>query len=75
METVLRVAFVYAFMLIALRLMGKREFGERWIIETVDQVMGHAGVLGIALEYLVQNRGSLLLLGESAVAVHRTGRS
>ena len=28
METVLRVAFVYAFMLIALRVMGKREFGE-----------------------------------------------
>src|SRR5687767_9774468 len=28
METVLRVVFVYGFMLIALRLMGKREFGE-----------------------------------------------
>ena len=28
METVLRVAFAYSFMLIALRLMGKREFGE-----------------------------------------------
>jgi uncharacterized membrane protein YcaP (DUF421 family) len=28
MATVLRVAFVYAFMLIALRVMGKREFGE-----------------------------------------------
>jgi uncharacterized membrane protein YcaP (DUF421 family) len=28
METVLRVVFVYGFLLIALRLMGKREFGE-----------------------------------------------
>lgn len=28
METVLRVAFVYAFLLVALRMLGKREFGE-----------------------------------------------
>ena len=28
METVLRIAFVYFFLMIALRLMGKREFGE-----------------------------------------------
>ena len=28
METVLRVAFVYVFLLVALRMLGKREFGE-----------------------------------------------
>ncbi len=52
---------------------GQAELRELRLVVGMDQVMGHAGMLGLSGEEFLQNRRSLLAIGEGFIIVRLGG--